>query len=120
MAKTKTSGRRGKSLRRTDSKFDPDKFEYVSLKSNAPVEKHDPKARLRNRRFIAKALFEAFTDGDTKAFKEILKAHLESANKNNVALRSGVPRSTVFRMLEPESNPTLDNIAKVLRILKLT
>lgn len=120
MAKTKTLGKRAKSSRRTAGKiFDPANFQHVTLRDGAPLEKHDPKQRLRDRKFIGKALFEALTDGDAEAFKEILRAHLETRNKDLVSLKSGVPRSTVFRMLEPGSNPTLNNVAKVFRALKL-
>jgi len=120
MAKKKISGQRAKSSRRTANRmFDPNNFQYVTLKGGAPLEKHDPKARLRDRQFIGKALFQALMEGDAEAFKEILRAHLETVNKDLVSTKSGVSRSTVFRMLEPGSNPTLNNVAKVFRALKL-
>jgi|GEM_PF-439752 len=120
MAKAKTSRQRGESLRTTSKSkpFNLDKFEVVTLKKGAPIKAYDPKATLRDSRFVGAALIEALIEGDVEAFKEILKAHVETLGKDFVAARSGVSRSTVFRMLEPGSNPTLNNVAKVFRALK--
>ncbi len=121
MAKTKTFEQRAKSSRRTVGKsFDPNDFSPVVFKDGTRLEKYDPKIRLRNKKLIGAALFEALMEGDAEAFKEILRAHLETVNKELVSTKSGVSRSTVFRMLEPGSNPTLNNVVKLFRVLKLT
>lgn len=53
-------------------------------------------------------------DGDADAFKEILSAHLEIVNKESFYKAAGLSRRTLFRMLGPDGNPTLSNIARVV------
>ena len=119
MAKTKTSELRERSSRNTKSKpFHIDSFKGIELKDGVHLTNHDPRIRLRNRKLVLKALLEALLDGDHEAFKEILRGHLETMNKDRLAASSGVARTTLFRMLSPNSNPTLKNVAKVFRILK--
>lgn len=119
MARAKTSARRAGSSRSTKSKaFNPKSFQGVELKVGTKLEEHDPDLRLKEVGLVREALLEALLDGDHEAFKEILCAHLETVNKDALSARSGVARTTLFRMLAPRSNPTLKNVAKVLKLLK--
>lgn len=78
---------------------------------------YDPRTMLRDRHFILQALMEALAEGDTEAFKEILEGHLRATKKDDFASFAGIPRRTLFRMLSPEGNPTLESVAKVLKAL---
>ena len=51
------------------------------------------------------------------AFKGILAAHLKVANKEAFSAKAKIPKRTLFRMLTPEGNPTLDNIARIVHAL---
>jgi probable addiction module antidote protein len=77
----------------------------------------DPNEKLRDKKFIARALFEALTDGDDEAFKEILSAHFEALKRSELSENSGVKLRTLYRMTTPNANPTLKNIAKVFKAL---
>jgi hypothetical protein len=55
--------------------------------------------------------------GDAEAFKEILSAHLEVVHKERFASRAKIPKRTLFRMLSPEGNPTLENVARIVHAL---
>ncbi len=89
----------------------------VSLKNRKGVAEFNPDARLKNRELVAKALWECLVSNDVDAFKEILKSHLEVANKDDLAEKAGIPRRTLFRMLSPEGNPTLENLGKIIHEL---
>src|SRR5215472_16927141 len=87
------------------------------LKSSARVTDYDPKAALGDRRFVIEALTEALVDGDAQAFKEILAAHLQVVQKESFYDKAGLSRRTLYRMLAPGGNPTLENIARVVKAI---
>ena len=91
----------------------------VQLRKGAKLEQHDPSERLKNPQFIFNALIECLKDGDAESFKEILSAHLEVINKAQFSKRANIPSRTLFRMLTPEGNPTLDNISKIVHALEV-
>lgn len=82
-----------------------------------PVTTHDPKAALRDRKLVLEALTEALIDGDAQAFKEVLAAHLEVVQKESFYHEAGLSRRTLYRMLAPNGNPTLENIARVVKAI---
>ncbi len=84
------------------------------LKKHVLITRHHAAAKMADPRFIMKALTQALLEGDAEAFKEILAAHLEVTNKESFYKRAGISRRTLFRMLAPEGNPTLSNIARVV------
>ena len=108
MAKTKTSRKRG---------FSFDAMPSRKLKRGAHVTDHDPKVALRDRKLVIASLAEALTDGDAQAFKEILAAHLEVVQKESFYEEAGLSRRTLYRMLAPSGNPTLENIARVVKAI---
>lgn len=119
MDKAKTSQGRAKSSRKSKSKgFDIHQMDAVTLKKGLKFETHDPKKALSDLNLISAALIESLMDGDVEAFKEILTAHLNTMKKDALAKSSGVSLRTIFRMLEPGSNPTLNNLAKVFHALR--
>ena len=84
------------------------------VRRSTHVTDHDPKAVLRNRNLVIKALTDALTDGDAQAFKEILAGHLEAVQKESFYQEAGLSRRTLYRMLAPSGNPTLKHIARVV------
>lgn len=89
----------------------------LKLKKSKDLTPFDPSDQLRDKKFIASALWECLVDNDIEAFKEILKAHLEVTNKEEIAKKSGIPLRTLFRMLSPSGNPTLANVSKIIHLL---
>ena len=87
------------------------------LKRGASVAHHDPKTALQDRRLVIAALTRALTDGDAKAFKDILAGHLEAVHKESFYKDAGISRRTLFRMLGPSGNPTLENIARLVKAI---
>ncbi len=89
----------------------------VKLKNRKGISVFDPNVMLRKPEVIAHALWECLVDNDIDAFKEILRSHLEVTNKDKLAKKAGIPRRTLFRMLSPEGNPTLENLGKIIHQL---
>ena len=108
MAKIVTSKRRERSL---------NVIEPIELKTRKGLQRFKADEYLSNRRAVAAALIDCLTSGDSDGFKEILSAHLEVVNKAVFAKKAGISERTLFRMLTPDGNPTLDNISKVFGAL---
>jgi DNA-binding phage protein len=108
MPKRKTSKKRGFSL---------SDLPTVNLKNRKGIASFNPDVRLQNREVVAQALWQCLVENDIEAFKEILRSHLEVTNKDQLALKAGIPRRTLFRMLTPEGNPTLENLGKIIHQL---
>lgn len=108
MARKRTSRKHG---------FSFDAIPPRRLKRGAPASQYDPKAALGDRKFIIESLTEALVDGDARAFKEILAAHLEVVQKESFYEKAGLSRRTLYRMLAPGGNPTLENIARVVKAI---
>jgi probable addiction module antidote protein len=108
MRKKKTSKKQGFSL---------NDMPILKIKNRKGLSTHNPAHRLRDRELVAEALWECLVANDTEAFKEILRSHLELTSKDDLAKKSGIPRRTLFRMLSPEGNPTLENISKIIHQL---
>lgn len=89
----------------------------LRLKKGVHLKEFDPTIRLKNPEIVARALWQCLVENDTEAFKEILRSHLEVINKDELARKAGIPRRTLFRMLSPEGNPTLDNLGKIIHQL---
>lgn len=108
MAKRETSRRRG---------FSFDVMPPRVLGRGSSVRAYDPRAALRARRLVIDALLQALIEGDVPAFKEILAAHLEVVEKETFYRDAGISRRTLFRMLGPDGNPTLENVARVVKAI---
>ena len=63
---------------------------------------------------ITEALFE--TDFDT--FKGCIALLLDRCDYKDITKKTGLSKSTLYRMCEPDSNPTLENISRVLKFIK--
>jgi DNA-binding phage protein len=108
MPKKKTSKKRGFSL---------SDLPTVNLRNRKGILAFNPDVRLQKREVVAQALWQCLIENDIEAFKEILRSHLEVTNKDELAQKAGIPRRTLFRMLSPEGNPTLENLGKIIHQL---
>ena len=70
--------------------------------------------RIRNKKYVSKALLECLVANDTAGFKEILRTHLELVNKEEFAKNAGVSKRSLFRILSKNGNQTLNNISKII------
>ena len=70
--------------------------------------------RMRNKKYVSKALFECLSAGDTDGFKEIIRTYLELENKEQFAKKVGLSKRTLFRLFSKEGNPTLKNISRII------
>jgi DNA-binding phage protein len=59
-------------------------------------------------------LTNCLKDKDVDSFKELLWAYLNQHNKVAIAKRMGVSRTTLYRIVSEDGNPTLDNIVSLL------
>lgn len=78
----------------------------------ASKELHDPK-------LVSEALLDCIKDGDLDSFREVLVAHLMTANKMAIAKKAGIGRRTLYDLIDPkkEFNPGLSTVAAVIRAL---
>jgi hypothetical protein len=67
--------------------------------------------------FQSEAIAGALIDGDADAVREILLSHLEQAHKDHFYKDAGISRRALFKLMEPNANPTLENLAKVCKTL---
>ena len=86
----------------------------VKLKKGVTVNRVNATRKMKNKKYISKALWDCLLNSDVDGFKEILRTHLELVNKKELAKEIGVSRRTFFRMLSEEGNPTLENISKLI------
>jgi probable addiction module antidote protein len=89
----------------------------LKLRSDLKIERHSSSERLKDKNFVLQALMESLRDGDADAFKEILRAHIDVANKTQFSEKTKIPERTLYRMVSKEGNPTLDNVAKMVHAL---
>ena len=92
-------------------------IQETKLKKGTKLISHDSSKELTNVKFVSQALIEALQDGDADAFKEILGAHLSVINKDKFSAKARISKRTLFRMLSPSGNPTLENIARIVHAL---
>jgi len=59
----------------------------------------------------------ALIDGDADAIREILLSHLEQVHKDHFYKEAGISRRALFKLMEPNANPTLDSLAKICKAL---
>ena len=86
----------------------------LKVKNGVKFTEFKASKRMRNKKYVSKALFECLAANDTEGFKEILRVYLEFENKEQFAKKVGIPRRTLFRLLSKDGNPTLNNISKII------
>ncbi len=87
------------------------------LKAGSQAYDYSAASELTNRKFISDAIADALLDGDADAVREILLAHLEQVHKDHFYKDAGISRRALFKLMEPNANPTLESLAKVCKAL---
>lgn len=108
MGKRKISGRR---------EFSFNDMPLRRLKKGTVLKEYHAEKNFKNEEFVYAALINALADGDADAFKEILAAYLSVTNKEQFAIKAKIPKRTLFRMISPKGNPTLESIARIVHAL---
>ncbi len=57
-------------------------------------------------------------EGDYRSALEVLVGGLMHVNKSQFARRHGIPRRTLYNLLDKKSDPSLELVAKICRALK--
>ena len=114
MGKIQTSKKREGSSKST-SKAKPAR--KPRLKAGSEAYDYSAASELANRKFISAAIADALIDGDADAVREILLSHLEQVHKDHFYKDAGISRRALFKLMEPNANPTLESLAKVCRAL---
>lgn len=87
------------------------------LKADAQAYDYSAASELANRKFISEAIADALLDGDADAVREILISYLQQVHKDQFYKDAGISRRTLFKLMEPNANPTLESLAKVCKAL---
>lgn len=66
---------------------------------------------------LKEAIVEALFEADYDTFKGCIAILLEKTDYLEITQKTGLSKSTLYRMCEPDSNPTLENIGKVLNYI---
>ena len=66
---------------------------------------------------LKEAIIEALFETDFDTFKGCIALLLDKCDYKEITKKTGLSRSTLYRMCEPNSNPTLENISKVLSFI---
>ena len=66
---------------------------------------------------LKSAIVEALFEVDFDTFKGCIALLLDKCDYKEITKKTGLSKSTLYRMCEPDSNPTLENVSKVLSFL---
>ena len=74
---------------------------------------------LRSAKLVAETLLECIKTGDLESFRDVLAAHLTSANKMQLAKKAGLGRRTLYDIVDRKKkfNPELSTVSAVIRAL---
>jgi len=66
---------------------------------------------------IVESFFDSWTEGDSDDIKSSLYSILVRFGGTHISSSTGIPRSTLYDMCKDSSNPTLDNLCKIIDYL---
>lgn len=74
---------------------------------------------LKDSEAVTEALLDCIRTGDIDSFRELLAAHLVTANKTELAKKAQIGRRTIYDIIDPnkEFNPELTTISSLIRAL---
>lgn len=74
---------------------------------------------LKDSKIVAEALLDCLKHGDTEAFRDVLVSFLMTANKKKLSKVSGIGRTTIYDIMNPEKefNPELSTVAALLKVI---
>ena len=67
---------------------------------------------------IVNSFFDAWADGDPEDIKSSLYALIKRFGATYISESTGIPRTTLYDMCKDDSNPTLENLCRVIDFLK--
>lgn len=84
-----------------------------SLREKAMAKRYNPgeKTSLVG---LKEAITEALFEADYDTFKGCIAILLDKCDYHDITQKTGLSKSSLYRMSEPTSNPTLENIGKIL------
>ena len=91
------------------------KSEKKSLREHIPFKSKE----LKKTELVIDTLLECIKSGDVDSFREVLMAHLMTANKTLIAKKAGIGRRTLYDLLDPkkEFNPELSTISALINAI---
>lgn len=66
---------------------------------------------------LKEAITESLFEADYDTFKGCIAILLDKYDYRDITKKTGLSKSTLYRMCEPDSNPTLENVGKVLNFI---
>lgn len=93
----------------------PKKSGTKSLTVHAPFASKE----LRDAKLVTETLLDCIRTGDLESFRDVLVAHLLTANKAAIAKKAGIGRRTLYDMMdsEKEFNPGLATVSAMIRAI---
>jgi len=67
---------------------------------------------------LKEAIVEALFEADFDTFKGCIAILLEKYDYRDITKDTGLSKTTLYRMCDPTSNPTMDNLTKVLHFIE--
>ena len=67
---------------------------------------------------MKEAIVEALFEADYETFKGCIAILLDKYDYREITRQTGLSKSTLYRMCEPTSNPTMDNLGRVLQFIE--
>lgn len=67
---------------------------------------------------IAESFLNAWKDGDPDDIKSALYSLIKRFGATHVSTSTGIPRTTLYDMCKDDSNPTLDNLCRILEFVR--
>ncbi|MBI5139553.1 hypothetical protein HZA26_03015 [Candidatus Nomurabacteria bacterium] len=85
------------------------------MTEHVPFSSHE----LKNPKLVSETLLECIKTGDLESFRDVLSAHLVTANKMHLAKKAGIGRRTLYDIMDPKKkfNPELSTVSAVIRAL---
>jgi DNA-binding phage protein len=102
-------------LKKQEISFENMKEHKYKNKEKDGIVSYSPRSQLLDKEFMALALWMCIIEYDMDSFKEILGAHLDIVNKEKMAKKAGISKRTLFRMISPEGNPTLESVSRIMK-----
>lgn len=86
-----------------------------SLKVHEPFTSEE----LKDSQLVVEILLDCIRTGDINSFRDVLVAHMMTANKSQIAKKAGIGRRTLYDLLDPKKdfNPELSTISAVIRAI---
>jgi probable addiction module antidote protein len=78
----------------------------------------DPSEELSDPEGILDAFVSCLEEGEHEEAQQLLAAGLKYMNKSRLSKRYGIPRRTLYNLMDANRSPTLESVAKVWHALK--